>query len=44
MLLLLVSFQSGGLQIFDLATGSILETVAAHNGALYSLCLSPDQV
>ncbi|XP_046902747.1 WD repeat-containing protein 3 [Hypomesus transpacificus] len=40
---IILGTKSGGLQIFDLATGSILETVAAHNGALYSLCLSPDQ-
>ena len=36
--------QSGKLQIFELASGSLLETVDAHDGALWSLCLAPDQV
>lgn len=36
--------QSGKLQIFELASGSLLETVDAHSGALWSLCLAPDQV
>uniref|UniRef100_A0A1A8G6Z8 WD repeat-containing protein 3 n=2 Tax=Nothobranchius korthausae TaxID=1143690 RepID=A0A1A8G6Z8_9TELE len=35
--------KSGTLQIFELASGSLLETVDAHSGALWSLCLSPDQ-
>ncbi|XP_028992625.1 WD repeat-containing protein 3 [Betta splendens] len=35
--------KSGKLQIFDLASGSLLENVAAHDGALWSLCLAPDQ-
>lgn len=38
------SHQSGKLQIFELASGSLLETVDAHDGALWSLCLAPDQV
>lgn len=38
------SCQSGKLQIFELASGSLLETVDAHDGALWSLCLAPDQV
>uniref|UniRef100_A0A4W6G235 WD repeat domain 3 n=1 Tax=Lates calcarifer TaxID=8187 RepID=A0A4W6G235_LATCA len=37
------SHQSGKLQIFELASGSLLETVDAHDGALWSLCLAPDQ-
>lgn len=36
--------QSGKLQIFELASGSLLETVDAHDGAVWSLCLAPDQV
>ncbi|KAM6956002.1 WD repeat-containing protein 3 [Lycodopsis pacificus] len=35
--------KSGKLQIFELASGSLLETVDAHNGSLWSLCLAPDQ-
>ncbi|CAN9498465.1 unnamed protein product [Ophioblennius macclurei] len=35
--------KSGKLQIFELASGSLLETVDAHNGALWSLSLAPDQ-
>ena len=36
--------QSGKLQLFDLASGGLMENVAAHEGALWSLALSPDQV
>lgn len=36
--------QSGKLQIFELASGSLLEAVDAHDGAVWSLCLAPDQV
>lgn len=36
--------QSGKLQVFELASGALLETVDAHDGALWSLCLAPDQV
>lgn len=35
--------KSGQLQIFELASGSLLESVGAHHGALWSLCLAPDQ-
>ncbi|XP_029968522.1 WD repeat-containing protein 3 [Salarias fasciatus] len=35
--------KSGKLQIFELASGSLLETVNAHDGALWSLSLAPDQ-
>uniref|UniRef100_A0AAY5F0J3 WD repeat-containing protein 3 n=1 Tax=Electrophorus electricus TaxID=8005 RepID=A0AAY5F0J3_ELEEL len=38
-----VSSQSGKLQIFDLASGSLLETIDAHQGATWAVCLSPDQ-
>lgn len=40
----LIPGQSGKLQIFELASGALLETVDAHGGALWSLCLAPDQV
>lgn len=40
----LIPGQSGKLQIFELASGALLETVDAHDGALWSLCLAPDQV
>ncbi|XP_028846956.1 WD repeat-containing protein 3 [Denticeps clupeoides] len=39
----IVGTKSGKLQIFDLASGSLLETTDAHTGALWSMCLSPDQ-
>ncbi|XP_056145530.1 WD repeat-containing protein 3 [Lampris incognitus] len=40
---IILGTKSGKLQIFELASGSLLETVDAHNGALWSLCLAPDQ-
>lgn len=36
--------QTGKLQLYDLASGALLEAADAHDGALWSLCLSPDQV
>lgn len=36
--------QTGKLQLYDLASGNLLETIDAHDGALWSLSLSPDQV
>lgn len=36
--------QTGNLQLYDLASGTLLETIAAHDGALWSMSLSPDQV
>uniref|UniRef100_A0A8C0MCW5 WD repeat-containing protein 3 n=1 Tax=Canis lupus familiaris TaxID=9615 RepID=A0A8C0MCW5_CANLF len=35
--------QTGKLQLYDLASGNLLETINAHDGALWSLSLSPDQ-
>ena len=35
--------QTGNLQLYDLASGTLLETIAAHDGALWSMSLSPDQ-
>ncbi|KAM9850764.1 WD repeat-containing protein 3 [Aulostomus maculatus] len=40
---IILGSKSGKLQIFELASGSLLETVDAHEGALWSLCLAPDQ-
>uniref|UniRef100_A0A3P8VK69 WD repeat-containing protein 3 n=1 Tax=Cynoglossus semilaevis TaxID=244447 RepID=A0A3P8VK69_CYNSE len=40
---IILGTKTGKLQIFELASGSLLETVDAHNGALWSLCLAPDQ-
>lgn len=36
--------QTGKLQLCDLASGNLLETIDAHDGALWSMSLSPDQV
>uniref|UniRef100_A0A667YTL0 WD repeat domain 3 n=1 Tax=Myripristis murdjan TaxID=586833 RepID=A0A667YTL0_9TELE len=41
---IILGTKSGKLQLFELASGSLLETVDAHVGALWSLCLAPDQV
>ncbi|XP_056321145.1 WD repeat-containing protein 3 [Danio aesculapii] len=40
---IILGTKSGKIQIFDLASGSLLETTEAHEGALWSMCLSPDQ-
>lgn len=40
---IILGTKSGKLQIFELASGSLLETVDAHDGALWSICLAPDQ-
>lgn len=40
---IILGTKSGKLQIFELASGSLLETVDAHEGALWSMCLVPDQ-
>ncbi|KAM9320420.1 WD repeat-containing protein 3 [Gastrophryne carolinensis] len=39
----IVGTKSGKLQIFDLASGSELDAIDAHRGALWSISLSPDQ-
>ncbi|XP_036894787.1 WD repeat-containing protein 3 [Sturnira hondurensis] len=38
-----IGTKTGKLQLYDLASGALLEAVDAHDGALWSLCLSPDQ-
>lgn len=40
---IIVGTKSGKIQIFDLASGNLLETTEAHEGALWSIGLSPDQ-
>ncbi|XP_004081424.1 WD repeat-containing protein 3 [Oryzias latipes] len=40
---IILGTKSGKLQIFELASGSLLETSDAHDGAVWSLCLAPDQ-
>ncbi|KAM9344035.1 WD repeat-containing protein 3 [Pholidichthys leucotaenia] len=40
---IILGTKSGKLQIFELSSGSLLETVDAHDGALWSMCLAPDQ-
>uniref|UniRef100_A0A8C5KK62 WD repeat-containing protein 3 n=1 Tax=Jaculus jaculus TaxID=51337 RepID=A0A8C5KK62_JACJA len=38
-----IGTKSGKLQLYDLASGSPLETVDAHSGALWSMSVSPDK-
>ncbi|XP_048834669.1 WD repeat-containing protein 3 isoform X2 [Brienomyrus brachyistius] len=40
---IILGTKSGNIQIFELASGSLLETTNAHEGALWSIALSPDQ-
>ncbi|XP_039599660.1 WD repeat-containing protein 3 [Polypterus senegalus] len=40
---IILGTKTGKLQIFDLASGRMLENIDAHNGALWSITLSPDQ-
>ncbi|XP_048338861.1 WD repeat-containing protein 3-like, partial [Sphaerodactylus townsendi] len=39
----IVGTKSGKLQLFDLASGTLLETLEAHDGALWSISLASDQ-
>ncbi|KAM5126578.1 WD repeat-containing protein 3-like, partial [Mantella aurantiaca] len=39
----IVGTKSGKLQLFDLSSGSELDTIQAHDGALWSIAVSPDQ-
>ncbi|NXP45121.1 WDR3 protein, partial [Heliornis fulica] len=39
----IVGSKTGKLQLYDLASGSLMETLNAHDGALWSIALSPDQ-
>ncbi|MBN3288726.1 WDR3 protein, partial [Polyodon spathula] len=40
---IIIGTKNGKLQIFELSSGILLETVDAHEGALWSISLSPDQ-
>ncbi|KAJ8350925.1 hypothetical protein SKAU_G00260550 [Synaphobranchus kaupii] len=40
---IIIGTKSGKIQIFDLASGRLLETTDAHNGELWAISLSPDQ-
>ncbi|XP_062450929.1 WD repeat-containing protein 3 isoform X2 [Rhea pennata] len=39
----IVGTKTGKLQLYDLASGSLMETLAAHDKAVWSIALSPDQ-
>ncbi|XP_014671632.1 PREDICTED: WD repeat-containing protein 3-like [Priapulus caudatus] len=39
----IVGTKAGALQLFDVASASLLESVAAHDGALWSMCVSADR-
>lgn len=39
----IVGTKSGKLQLFDLSSGNELDSIPAHDGALWSISLSPDQ-
>ncbi|XP_049621861.1 WD repeat-containing protein 3 [Suncus etruscus] len=39
----IIGTKTGKLQIYDLASGNLLEAIEAHDGALWSMSLSPDQ-
>ncbi|NWI14038.1 WDR3 protein, partial [Crypturellus soui] len=39
----IVGTKTGKLQLYDLASGSLMETLSAHDGAVWSIALSPDQ-
>uniref|UniRef100_UPI00398F5E89 WD repeat-containing protein 3 isoform X2 n=1 Tax=Pristiophorus japonicus TaxID=55135 RepID=UPI00398F5E89 len=40
---IILGTKSGKLQLFDLASGNLLETFVAHDGAVWSISLAPDQ-
>ncbi|XP_048459068.1 WD repeat-containing protein 3 isoform X1 [Rhincodon typus] len=40
---IILGTKSGKLQLFDLSSGNLLETVDAHDGAVWSISLAPDQ-
>ncbi|NWX52027.1 WDR3 protein, partial [Steatornis caripensis] len=39
----IVGTKTGKLQLYDLASGSLMEALNAHDGAVWSIALSPDQ-
>ncbi|XP_077473964.1 WD repeat-containing protein 3 [Stigmatopora argus] len=40
---IILGTKCGSLQIFELASGTLLEVLSGHDGALWSMCLAPDQ-
>jgi len=38
-----IGTKTGKLQLFDIAAGNLLETIDAHEGAVWSICLAPNQ-
>ncbi|ELT90132.1 hypothetical protein CAPTEDRAFT_89073 [Capitella teleta] len=40
---IVIGTKSGKLQIFDIASGTLLEAIDAHSGSVWSVCLSPDK-
>nr|XP_054753493.1 WD repeat-containing protein 3-like [Lytechinus pictus] len=39
----IVGNKAGQLEMFDIASGSLMESFEAHEGAVWSICLSPDK-
>lgn len=39
----IIGTKSGKLQIFDIGSGSLLEEIEGHSGAVWSVCMSPDK-
>ncbi|XP_062510752.1 WD repeat-containing protein 3-like [Corticium candelabrum] len=39
----LIGTKVGELQLFDVSSGTLLETISAHQGSIWSLCLAPDR-
>ena len=42
--LVVLSLQSGDVQLFDIGAGSLLETLPAHTGPVWGIDMSPDKV
>jgi U3 small nucleolar RNA-associated protein 12 len=41
--ILLSLYKAGELQLFDIPSGTLLEAISAHQGAIWSMCLAPDR-
>jgi U3 small nucleolar RNA-associated protein 12 len=39
----LIGTKAGELQLFDIPSGTLLEAISAHQGAIWSMCLAPDR-
>ena len=42
--ILMISWQSGKLQLFEVGSSQLLEEIDAHQGAVWSVCMAPDKV